>query len=206
MGGFCFIMSNKPINYVKCARCAGWEERKFQEVCENCNNTGMCQDPKDILCNLCAGPMRPLGTHNEFYSHGLENAVVQAGYDSYHLLDMNVYKFSFCEKCLRELFIQCKIKPDMNDSYHSSPEHPATWESDQAYYEYRVWKDAGFHHQAYLDRKCNFVKDCPNTAIYTQLISGDFTEDCSCEEHKEIWKFSNSQLTKFISNVLKPFL
>jgi hypothetical protein len=81
-----------------------------------------------------------------------------------------------------------------------------TYAKDLEMYEYRIWKDTGGHHQAYLNRKCNFVKDCPNRAEYTQLISGDFTEGCACEEHKTLWDYANSKLVKFISNVLKPFL
>jgi len=197
----------KQYNYVDCPHCANWNLDKRREcVCESCNNSLKTIDPKEILCNLCAGHMRYLGTGNDDYEVGLENACVYGQYYSYHLLDGNVYTFSFCEECLRKLFNQCKIKPDLSESYHSSfEEELITWEEDQKYYEYKVWEDNGGHHQAYLNKKCNRVKDCPNVALYTFLYNGDFSEDCSCEEHKKSFDGS-ATVTKFIPNVLKAFL
>lgn len=198
--------------YVKCQNCAYFlehcPERDWSaSPCLQCNNTRQVIDPRDILCNLCGECMCPLGTMNEQYPHGLYNAHVMGAYESYHLFDMTRYTFSFCEKCLRELFNQCKVKPGVHEITSCDSEAvKMTWENDQKAYEYRVWKDNGGHHQAYLDGKCNFVKDCPNKAAYTQLISGDFTEDCCCEEHKDLMAYSNSKLTKFIPNVLKAFL
>jgi len=210
----CFYMS-KELNFVDCSRCANWDDKtRYFKACEACHNTKKVIDPKDILCNLCGESARHLGTSNEQYPHGLEKTSVIGGYESYHLFDMTQYTFTFCEKCLRSLFNQCKIPPDTDHvsfpdtdpvSFHNTYEK-VDYAKDQEMYEYRLWQDAGGHHQAYLDRKCNFVKDCPNRAEYTQLISSDFTEGCSCEEHKELWGYGNSKLTKFIPNILKPFL
>lgn len=202
----------KQNNYVECQGC-NWRLENSPDhdwikyPCTRCNNTRKVIDPKNILCNLCGECMCPLGTMNEQYPHGLYKAEVTGGYDSYHLFDLTRYTFSFCEKCLRQLFNQCKIKPELyNVNIDNDIIEEDQWERDQTMYEYIVWKDAGGHHQAYLNRKCNFVKDCPNQATYTQLISGEFTENCCCEEHKELFGYSNSSLTKFISNILKPYL
>lgn len=202
----------KKHTYVKCQSCT-WQLENFPDrdwkakPCPKCQNTRQVIDPKEILCNLCGECMCPLGTMNEQYPHGLHEAKVTGGYDSYHLFDLTTYKFSFCEKCLKDLFVSCKIKPDVFDTnIDGELTSQESWERDQEAYEYRVWRDQGGHHQAYVNRKCNFVKDCPNEAVYTQLISGDFSENCSCEDHKDLWGYSNSQLTKFISNTLKPFL
>jgi hypothetical protein len=139
---------------------------------------------------------------------GLHDAAVQGGYESYHLFDTTIYTFSFCEKCLRQLFIQCKIKPEISDmDIDTSTTREEDWARDQESYEDRVWRDAGGHHQAYLDRKCNGLKDCPNQAEYTRLYRGDFTEECRCEAHKDRYFQANvHQNTKFVPNVLKPFL
>lgn len=202
----------KAHTYVECHHCK-WQLENYpdrdwaKDPCAQCKNTRKVIDPKEILCNMCGESMCPIGTHNEQYPHGLHNAKVIGGYESYHLLDMNRYTFSFCEKCLRQLFIQCKIKPDVDEMNFGGGSTEDSWEADQEAYEYRVWKDNGGHHQAYLDRKCNLVKDCPNTALYTRLYRGEFTEDCCCEEHKDRWYHSNySSNTKFIQNMLKPFL
>lgn len=197
----------KEHNYVDCQRCGHWQDDYRREhCCDACNNTLKVIDPREKLCNLCGGCVCPIGTMNEQYPHGLYEAKVTGGYDSYHLFDMTQYTFSFCEECLRKLFTQCKIKPAIADIDFSGGSREEEWERDQEAYEYRVWKDAGHHHQAYLDKKCNFKKDCPNRAIYTQLISGEFTEGCCCEDHKELFGYSNSQLTKFIPDVFKPYL
>lgn len=190
---------------VDCDRCGHWaDERRREEVCEQCNNTRKTVDPSTILCNRCGECMRPLGTSNEQYPHGLEKAEVTGGYDSYHLFDCTTYKFSICEKCLRELFNQFKIKPTVIDRMGSDEKEP--WALDQTAYEYRVWKDEGGHHKAYMAKLCNSVKDCPNRAAWTLLQSGNFSEDCACEEHKTTRCYSNTRLTKFISPVLRAFL
>lgn len=199
--------------YVKCQACAyqlaNFPDKNWaNDPCDQCKNTRQVIDPREILCNLCGECMCPLGTHNEQYPHGLHGAVVIGGYESYHLFDMTRYTFSFCEKCLRNLFNQCKIKPDVHevDIYGLELDINTTWDNDQTAYEYRVWKDNGGFHQAYLNRQCNFAKDCPNKAVYTQLISDEFTEGCCCEDHKDLLTYGNSKLTKFIPHVLKAFL
>ncbi len=147
------------------------------------------------------------GKWSSEYPHGLVDASVQGGYESYHLFDMSTYTFSLCEKCLRVLFNQFKIPPSIHDKMDETETEQEAWEADQRAYEYRVWKDAGHHHEAYLNRKCNAVKDCPNRAEYTIRVSGDFTEDCACEEHKDARNnCMNCTKVKFIPNVLKPFL
>lgn len=203
----------KEHTYVECHRCK-WHlenntDRDWDKYpCDRCDNTRTIINPEEVLCNMCGEGMchnieTPSGRWSTNDPYGLYNAKVTGGYESYHLCDMTAYTFSFCEKCLRQLFNQCKIKPFVSD--YGSLEKGG-YERDLEIYEYRLWKDAGCHHQAYLNRRCNFVKDCSNKAIYTQLINDHFTEDCCCEEHKDLWCYSNSRLTKFIPDVLKPFL
>lgn len=209
----------KKHTYVECHQCA-WRladqrlDRDWvQNPCHRCNNTRSIIDPKELLCNMCGEGMcheikKLSGTWQSAHDPaGLYNTAVTGGYESYHLFDMTRYTFSFCEKCLRHLFMQCKIKPDVASvDFDDNIAREELYHRDQESYEYRVWQDAGGHHQSYLERKCNFVKDCPNRAEYTQLISKDFTEGCCCEEHKTLWNFTNSELITFIPNILKPFL
>lgn len=172
---------------------------------------------KELLCNLCGESMCPnerarSGIWQSEHPHGLINAKVTGGYESYHLMDLSQYTFSFCEPCLRKLFVRCKIKPQIHDmifsglSLDAAPSEESSWESDQTAYEYRIWKDNGSHHQAYLNEQCNVIKNCPNKALYSHLVSGDLTEDCACEEHKNNYLYGNSKLVPFISNTVKSFL
>ncbi len=205
-------MKKEP-NYVKCEWCKDWDtaERYFRGTCRRCNDTGKVRDPKEVLCNLCGESLCPIGTYSEQIPHGLHNAKVTGGYDSYHLLDCSTYIFSFCEKCLRQLFIQCKIKPDIHDTnpFDGSFSKEENWEADMRSYEYKLWVDNGGHHQAFLDKKCNTIKDCPNKAKYTVLYSQErmFSEECCCEEHKtnRAWAL-NARFVTFIPDTLKAFI
>lgn len=198
------------MSYVKCKLCTHWvDEYRVSHLCRLCNNSKLVQDPKEVLCNMCGGTMCPLGTMNEQHPHGLYKAQVSGGFDSYHLFDMTRYTFNMCEKCLRLLFNDFIIKPHINEiDYDGNLTDKQVWERDQKAYEFRVWQDGGGHHAAYINRKCNIEKDCPNTALYTILYSGqDFSEDCACEEHAEEYKqYANYKVIKFIPHVLKAFL
>lgn len=203
----------KEHTYVKCNYCA-WELEQgvrdwIARPCSRCANTRQVVNPKEILCNMCGESMCPDITvlSGKWWSeepHGLYQAKVSGGYESYHLLDLNTYNFSFCEACLRKLFNQCKVKPEIYDAIDHSP---IPWEDDQDIYENRIWRDDGGHHKAYLERKCNRHRDCNKEAVYTVMLSDEFTEDSACEEHKKYWNDCvNAKLVKFIPNVLKAFL
>lgn len=167
-------------------------------------------EQKEKFCNLCGESCRPSGVNrwgswNSEDNYGLLDAKVVGEYYSHYLLDMNQYTFSFCECCLRKLFIQCKIKPLILDIIDGDE---FTWELDQETWEYRMWEDSGGFHQAFLNKKCNQKKDCPNKAVYTVIINEDiFSEEACCEEHKIRWKNTiNARFVPFISDVLKAFL
>ena len=215
----------KEINYIECLDCKWTIEQQpdfdwLKDPCCQCKNTRQIEDPKDILCNLCGGHMChditvASGRWNTDRPFGLYNKKVSGSYESYHLFDMTSYTFSFCEECLRKLFIQCKIPPKVTEygmgtnidgSLVLVDGEGSSWEEDLHSYEYRLWCDNGGHHQAYLNGQCNSIKDCANKAAYTLLHNDTkFTENAFCEEHKDR-KYFNSTLTKFIPNVLKPFL
>jgi hypothetical protein len=207
---------SKEIKYVPCKWCPPSEDASESELdsiqhhkCHHCKGERKVQDPSTILCNMCGETMCPLGTMNEQIPHGLYQAKVMGGFDSYHLLDMNKYIFNFCEKCLRDMFYKCKLPPEVRemsfDEGDLGVETP--YEDDLKSYEYRVWKDNGGHHQAYLNKTCNLVKDCPNKAVYTRLYNGHiFTEDCCCEEHKGKKSYKNIHYVKFIPDDLRAFL
>lgn len=198
-------MKKEP-NLITCNNCTDWDDkRRYFKSCHYCHNSKLVIAPTEILCNMCGETLCPIGTHNEQIPHGLYNASVTGGYESYHLMDMREYTFSFCEKCLRQMFIQCKIKPEISDIDYDNVARDK-WAEDQSAYEYRVWTDDGGHHQAYLDKKCNAIKDCPNKAIYSKFHNDEFRENCMCEEHKNYYGSVGDKTFPFISNILKPFL
>lgn len=164
-------------------------------------------DNTDILCNLC-GESTCINVDRESLklksedSHGLIKAKVRCGYNSFYLSDLTEYQFSLCEKCLRDLFIKFKIKPDIIDI-----DGAITWEEDFFLYEETLWRADGLDYKAYCNGYCNAVKDCPNKAIYSIILSDEFTENCCCEEHKSKWEFTlNAKIVDFISKEVSTFL
>lgn len=206
---FLFIMSEEAIeDFVICKSCAHWgEDTRDKHVCTECNNSCKVQNPLTILCNLCGGSMCHPEAYNEQIPYGLHKAKVTGGYDSRHLFDMNTYIFSFCEECLRKLFISCKIKPEVYDTdFNGNCIEKYSWESDQKSYEYRLWEEAGGTHQAYMNGLCNLAKECPNKAKYTKFRYDEFTEECCCEDHKPVKEYSHTKWVRFIPHTLKVFL
>jgi hypothetical protein len=207
----------KETKYIDCPDCycyasqEGFKKTDFD--CKYCKNFRMIPDPKEEFCNMCGECMcidvsTPTGRWKSDKAAGLHNVKYTAGYESYHLFDCITYTFSLCEKCLRQLFFQCKIKPAVSDIFYGESDSYSSYDEDQIKYEYRVWKDTGGHHNSYMNATCNAIKDCENKAEYSLILNVDsFTEDCFCEEHKDLPRSSNmTHLVKFIPNVLKLFL
>jgi hypothetical protein len=205
------------MSFIPCNRCKGWSaELRFEKLCDSCNNSGIIIDPKERLCNNCGECLCPLDTISHSDPHGLVNARVTGGYNSYHLMDCTSYVFSICEKCLRQLFINFKIEPTVNevDFWSDNDDGRSSWDKDQESYEFRVWKDNGGYHQAYLNRKCNEVKDCLGEAIYTVLYHDqEYSEKCCCQKHASLYDWTklapnpnNYRLVPFIPDTLKAFI
>src|SRR3984957_15570348 len=106
----------KP-NYIECPNCISWNnERRISQLCTRCNNSTLTISPKELLCNMCGNSMAIItGCPADNDICGLYNASVRGCYNSFHLFDMTTYTFSFCEQCLRTIFNQCKIKPNVED-------------------------------------------------------------------------------------------
>ena len=192
--------------YVECKICSGQPDRIG---CRQCNDTREVIDPKEVLCNLCGETMCISEKCSDFNSqipHGLVDASVSGGYDSFHLLDGTNYDFSFCELCLRKLFIQCKVKPKVSSYF---PGHSSSWEEDSYQYEYRMWVKNDGPHIAYENGLCNIYLNCKNKAKYSQFYESKFSEVSSCEEHKyklDAYMGSSYTIVPFIKKSLKPFL
>jgi hypothetical protein len=79
----------------------------------------------DILCNKCG---ESLGGFCDY--HGLVEVRVVGGFQGPVFEDCDEYTFSLCEKCLKGIFDECKIKPefrnrldyDLNDDIENNVE------------------------------------------------------------------------------------
>lgn len=196
------------MNMVDCLGCKYYKEINGfpNKNCNMCKGLGQVQDPKEILCNLCGEYLCPnVENANSQIPHGLYNAKVAGGYDSDYLIDLHVYEFNLCEKCLRTIFEKSVIKPKVKDYFNENV--VISFEEDQEIYEYSYWERSGGSHNAYLNGKCNSAKDCPNKAIYSVFLSDEFTEHSACEKHKNRWDNTvNAILHKFIKKEMRPLL
>src|ERR1700691_4026503 len=98
--------------YIPCGRCQDWDlSHRIDDPCKYGKNTQQVVNPQEKLCNLCGECLCEDG----YDYYGLYNAKVEGGYNSNYLWDMRRYTFSLCEKCLRDMFNRCIIKPDIHD-------------------------------------------------------------------------------------------
>ena len=202
--------------YITCTSCHSWnQEIRSKRVCQLCNNTQLMEDPTTVLCNSCGNCMyfsvnARSGTWQLEPGYGLLNIKVSGGFNSYYLIDMTNYTFNLCEKCIRNLFMNFKIKPRVNDlGYEDSndvelSETDGSWEKDQEYYENRIWQDSDEFLTKYKNKICNVTKDCQNKAAYSVFHDNiNPTFDAVCEEHtSDIW----GNLKAFVPNNVRVFL
>lgn len=86
------------------------------------------EDKPEIFCNKCSMSCRGhIGNFN-----GLIEARVCGAYDSSHLEDGSVYKFSLCERCLLELFSTFKLTSHYRGSYLFLDENAPDYEEFKA--------------------------------------------------------------------------
>ncbi len=158
-------------------------------------------------CNMCGNSLVNEEHGTELY--GLNNCSITGGYYSTYLVDLHKYNFNLCESCLRTMFNDFKIKPNVqsiNFPNLSDPEFSSiSWQADQELYEYNEWVRKDGKHLAYLEGRCNLIKDCANKAIYSLFFYNEFSEEACCEKHKDLAPVY-TDLVGFVSNDLKPFL
>lgn len=142
---------------------------------------------KNPLCNLCGNSTVPReGSTSD--SYGLIGAVVDGGYFSIDLCDGTRYKFSICEKCLRKLFEQFVIKPDVSDYMDNSV---WSYEEELGTYKHRLWTDSGAQIEKLKTGLCNFCKDCEEKGIWWGFIEDEFINLVICEQHRTNYYNSN---------------
>lgn len=195
------------MKFLICERCLNWtDEERFTKQCHECKDKRIIKHPESQLCNKCGQNLCPPEPNvNWKYPDGLVDALVIGSYDSTHLLDLNAYCFSLCELCLRNMFNECVIPPIV---YSDNDKNKISYSEDKIMYEHSQWRKNGGYLEAYNNRKCNTIKDCPNEAKYSVLHNKNkFSESCVCEEHSST--YSNAtwyKLVPFISKNLKAFL
>jgi hypothetical protein len=196
------------MNFIDCEFCEDWkQEKKIKESCPCCAGRGKIQNPEEHLCNNCGSRMHPPKSDpNWQFPNGLSRAKVVGDYSSTHLTDDVIYRFSICEFCLRLMFNNFVIPPALSDNRADAIEFD--YKLDKTNYEYEQWRQSGGFSQAYKNRKCNAVKDCINSAIYTILHGSDtFDEKCACEEHvSEYRNYKWYKIVPFIPDTLKAFV
>lgn len=73
--------------------------------------------------------------------------------------------------------------------------------------DYQLWKNSEAYNQAYLNKICNKIKNCPDEAIYTILWHDEnWSNNCCCKFHKERIVDNNCKYVRYIPPHLKILL
>lgn len=159
--------------------------------CSACKGTGFRRKSNTYVCNRCAGSLMPLvykenrpsGEHfgDNSGPHGLVDAEVSGGYHSHFLNDMSNYRFSLCEKCLRELFTSFKVPPKV---WLYPPSDTDTYADDLEAFNRRLWRQSDAFEARFAEGRCNANEACNNKATVVKFCSESMTSELSCDEHK----------------------
>lgn len=151
---------------------------------------------------MCGESLHLGGTCNN--TGGLENVTVAGNYDSEYLSDCTLYKFSFCEKCLANLLLKCKIEPCIGtygpgNGIQDFSQEQFSFEDNQRYLKWRRWEAESYktkesdHYKHFLNNKCTNAYKCNNKAKYLVDYAGNYRQDSSyvqtwtsCEKHKKL--------------------
>lgn len=177
------------MKYTNCLACKELRESNddadlaLATKCRDCDGKGVVRAPESYLCNNCGDSLIPLDMEKDCKPspYGLVEKTVSGGYFSDYLWDCTTYTFSLCEKCLRNLFDQFKIPPQIGGYMGGGAE---TYEEDSFYHQERLWRKAGGRLEKLKQGLCNARSACQNPAIYRIFCSSSITDECCCEEHK----------------------
>lgn len=145
----------------------------------------MVRNPDSYICNRCGECMyiKP-----NWGPHGLIDARVSGGDASPHLLDFVRYKFSLCEKCLRALFDEFKVAPEIHDGRGGT----TTYAEENARYKRWQWRKGKGHIEKLSTGLCNATIECDKAAEWRVFTSGSLTDDACCEEHRSFFQYANT--------------
>lgn len=139
---------------------------------------------EEIFCNNCGDSclkQYQLNCPDAVQNYGLLNVSVIGGYVSDYLNDGNQYIFSLCEKCLRGMFENFKVKPKINTCGYNNN---ITYQEDLNSRKITDWYNNYDAQTAKLKLGiCNFTEECQNTGWW-RLFNGDLTFNLNCDEHK----------------------
>jgi len=174
--------------YTVCTACAAARAAgNLDEArnCSSCHGTAMVRNPESYVCNRCGEGMY---IQPNWGPHGLIEARVSGGYASPHLLDLVRYKFSLCEKCLREMFDQFKVPPEIQDKHGGA----TTYAEESTRYKRWQWRKTNGHIEKLKAGLCNATIECEKTADWRVFASGTLTDDACCEEHRSFFQYANT--------------
>ena len=128
------------VKHIECHSCS--EARHNQDLsvavnCLTCCGKGILIKIEEYLCNNCGKEIMKPGMIRNVGFYSEHKFFVSGGYDSYYLFDRTDYIFYICEKCLRDMFNDFKIKPQVID--HDDGEIP--YEQDLKMLTERIIKD-----------------------------------------------------------------
>ena len=174
-------MGEEIPKWIKCPRHTLDEDINSKMGCDRCRGSGHILNPRWVTCNMCGGDMSCGSEHEETSMYGTGPLSVSGGYLSPHLTDTTSYHFAFCERCLRTIWSQCKVKPRI-DFYMGDGE--STYEEDHSYWINRMWREGGGELRKLPSGLCTHDESCQGSGENIYLISGSICDrERYCSEH-----------------------
>lgn len=174
-------MGEEIPKWIKCPRHTLDEDINSKMSCDRCRGSGHILNPKWVTCNMCGGNMSCDSEHDETSMYGTGPLSVSGGYFSPHLTDTTSYHFAFCERCLRTIWNQCKVKPRI-DFYMG--EDDSTYEEDEEGWKIGQWVKSGGRDRKLPTGICTRDEWCKKKSTHLYVCSGDIvSNERFCEEH-----------------------
>lgn len=80
---------------------------------------------EDLICNKCGDSLKTImSTYGDYNFSGLEEVKAMGTYCSEPLLDGEIYIFSLCGQCTKDLMDSFKHPPEVRDYLHGYEEVP----------------------------------------------------------------------------------
>lgn len=159
----------KTCDHCSSSRASGHLEEALN--CGYCEGRGIVKDPESFVCNMCGGKL--VGSMNLL---GLPDCKVSGAYDSTHLEDTMSYRFSMCEKCLKDMFDRFAIPPAVSSYMGAGYE---SYQEIEDAKKKREWFKSGAM-QKLSTGFCNATEECAGKAEFFLVDHGRFSGKGFC--------------------------
>ena len=182
----------------------------IKDECSDCANNTYCNNHNsyyrpfnpnfiNLLCNSCGENVYNATNYKNTNEKELrEEYFVKiqytGGYNSDYLTDTIGYDCFICEKCLRNMFDNFKIKPytRREQVFEDTDDYDNSYNEDSEYFKNKKFKESPKFIENYRNKICNMYYSCKNKAIYSYKRvdyngNSKIIDLCSCKKHASFY-------------------